>query len=1159
MTLKNYNTKTKLLSIILSAAMISTSAAGIGPFIVQPQINADAAETTTDYGLMEKIQDGTILHCFDWKYTDIIDEIPNIAKAGFTSVQTSPAQLGAGTGIWWWLYQPMGFSIQTNDLGTKEELTQLCTEAEKYGIKVIVDVVANHLNENHTQTEIDDTMYHTKTLTSSGSRYDVTHYWLGGSMPDLKSENTTVQNVIINYVQELKSVGVDGIRWDAVKHIQLPSESFSGEDKCNFFSTVLDQSMYNYGEILGGPGGSSSENALMKEYSNYMSLTDDTYGKKFRDAFTNGTTESSNGKWSNNGISTDKLVYWGESHDTWSNNKDYGYSNELSQNIIDRTYAIMASRNGASALYYSRPKYNVKNDIIAGVKGSEHFKSPEVAAVNHFHNAMNGQTEYYTYNNDCAVVCRKKGAVIAAWSGENKTVSVPNGGNTTETGIYIDEITGNTWTVTSDNISGKIGSTGIAVLYKQSDFKYNLYAVPETNTEFTTDTLDVTFKALNISDAHYTTSENQSGSLTDGQTITIGGSSSYNSEITLTVSGTAADGTVVTQEYKYQKKDPESIIKAYFDNSSYGWSNVYAYIYKDGMDGAEMYYKWPGKKLSVGKSGFYEMEIPDNFTSAGKIIFSDGVSGTTKRYPAENDGGMDIGGKSMIFQKGNIWTGYSSIFNSILSAVPENGSEFTTDKQNITLYTENVTNPVYFTSEDNTEKSFSDGETISVGAYTDYGNDITLTLKGTDKSGNNISQTYTYSKKKEFSVYFKNIDNWSIVKAYVYDSANNTMSVWPGTVMEEVSDNLYKIDIDESFVNNGKIIFNNRTDSNSNSYSRYPKDDGTHSVAGFEIGNTSEIFVSKDDTKLNPYYSEEYYAHVKGYSISLEGDIALNYYIAVPDSYVNLHGIKAEITAGDKTDTISLNTTDKISTSDNYNSCYKLTAYLNAGQMEDEITLTLKDSENKVIDLCSSVTEKYEDNKAVKKITDYINEISESETTETITKELKNLVNYTEIYGAYAAQLLNKKTVNTDNLPNVTRTSESEIVSAVQEHKLKKTSGTLPDGITLLGASLLLDSQTSFRIYFKSEKTIPEITIDGVNVNPTEKSGVYYIQKSNISAQDLDTKSTVKFGNCELQFSALTYVYNVLNTPNADENTKQAVMALYDYNLYANNYFDNKQ
>ena len=67
------------------------------------------------YKLADNIQDGVILHCFDWKYNDIKAELPNIAAAGFTSVQTSPAQPSVNSGVGYWLYQPLGFYVATND------------------------------------------------------------------------------------------------------------------------------------------------------------------------------------------------------------------------------------------------------------------------------------------------------------------------------------------------------------------------------------------------------------------------------------------------------------------------------------------------------------------------------------------------------------------------------------------------------------------------------------------------------------------------------------------------------------------------------------------------------------------------------------------------------------------------------------------------------------------------------------------------------------------------------------------------------------------------------------------------------------------------------------------------------------------------------------
>lgn len=156
----------------------------------------------------------------NWKYNDIKAELQDIAEAGFTSVQTSPAQVGVNSGVWYWLYQPLGFYAGTNDLGTVDELRSLCEEADKYGIKVIVDVVGNHLAGDHSNIQNDlkeGQFWHTYgTVTNWADRYQVTHGEIG--MPDLNSEHSYVQQCASNYVNTLKGLGVDGIRWDAAKH-----------------------------------------------------------------------------------------------------------------------------------------------------------------------------------------------------------------------------------------------------------------------------------------------------------------------------------------------------------------------------------------------------------------------------------------------------------------------------------------------------------------------------------------------------------------------------------------------------------------------------------------------------------------------------------------------------------------------------------------------------------------------------------------------------------------------------------------------------------------------------------------------------------------------------------------------------------------------------
>ena len=97
--------------------------------------------------LASSVQEGVILHAFNWSFDTIKENLPAIKEAGYTSVQTSPVQQPKGGGAnWWSLYQPVSFSIATSSsLGNKEDLKELCDEADKYGIKIVCDIVFNHM------------------------------------------------------------------------------------------------------------------------------------------------------------------------------------------------------------------------------------------------------------------------------------------------------------------------------------------------------------------------------------------------------------------------------------------------------------------------------------------------------------------------------------------------------------------------------------------------------------------------------------------------------------------------------------------------------------------------------------------------------------------------------------------------------------------------------------------------------------------------------------------------------------------------------------------------------------------------------------------------------------------------------------------------------
>ena len=487
----------KLLSLMMVISMLLTCLLSAGVSVSAQQ--TDAAET----GLTRSCQDGNILQCFNWTLSQIKEELPNIAKAGFTCVQTSPLQAHDGRNQWYWLYQPTGFTIG-NELGSYSDLEALCEEADKYGVRIIVDVVANHLagsNSGNLANSVEAVFKNNKAAyfhnlgakSNDDNRYEVTQKNIG--MPDLNSENTAIQEMVAAMIERYKAAGVDGIRWDAAKHIALPSEN------CGFWSRMAQIDIYQYGEILGAPAGNSHEtinNPLMQEYAQYLSVTDSKYSSELLSAVRNGSIYKTTGYWNKRDIASDHLVYWAESHDTYSNDGDEGWTKNLDQGVIDKAYAILGARAESHALYLSRPSAKNSQSIYYGRKGSTHYTCDAITAVNRFHNAMIGTAEKYYTNANCYVVSRSDskatgGAVIVSMKNADVDVSVNNSGAFVPVGTYTDQVSGSSWTVTDTKITGHIGSSGIAVIQTERPL------IGDTDLNGTIDIVDVTMIQKDVS------------------------------------------------------------------------------------------------------------------------------------------------------------------------------------------------------------------------------------------------------------------------------------------------------------------------------------------------------------------------------------------------------------------------------------------------------------------------------------------------------------------------------------------------------------------------------------------------------------------------------------------------------------------------------------
>ncbi len=655
----------RISSLFMTAALLATSFTGLGSTLASTPVEA----ASNSYGLMNTVQEGVILHAWEWSFNNIKANMQKIAESGYTAVQTSVIQqakeatAGKTNEVWWVYYQPANFTIDNTGgsaLGNKADFTAMCAEAHKYGIHVIVDVVANHLG-NQTKYDLsnsipddirnDSSCWHPEGFVEINyqDRYSITHSSMGG-LPDLNTESSKIQNYVVNYLKECIDCGADGFRFDAAKHISVPEEG----TQYTFWSTVIPAArdyystkgtygeLYCYGEILDGTQGPS-----VGAYTQYMSVTDNKTGNEIRGSVADGNAAGAAASNYKLGAAPNKTVLWAESHDTYSN--DSKESTYVSDSNINKTWAMVASRNQATALYFARTN-GWRNGKIGEILSTQCFNK-EVVEVNKFHNYFNGQGEYLSSSSSIAYNERgTSGVVLINVSGGSTSVSVA--AHKIADGSYKDQVSGNTFTVSGGTISGNIGDTGIAVVYNPGPMG-GVSATPG-DTPFD-DSITVTLNATDVTNPQYTTTEGASGSYTDGQKITIGASSDVGTTITLTLTGTKSDGSTSTATYKYTKRDPNASTKIYFDNSSYNWSTPTAYVYNGDGETAQSMSAWPGTAMTKG-STYYELDVTGY--ENGRVIFSDAGS-ATNRYPANMQPGLSIGGTSMLFSSGNSWKPYS--------------------------------------------------------------------------------------------------------------------------------------------------------------------------------------------------------------------------------------------------------------------------------------------------------------------------------------------------------------------------------------------------------------------------------------------------------------------------------------------------------------------
>lgn len=191
---------------------------------------------------------GTVVHLFGWKWTDIAQEcVEFIGPAGYTAVQVSPPSENhiIGGRPWWERYQPVSYQLETRS-GSRAEFADMVARCKAAGVDIYVDAVINHMTDADLEhpdvafsrrgtagTEFTSYNYpglygfddfHHCGLTETDDIWDSSDQAQVElcellDLADLDTSSPKVRRVIADYLEDLASLGVAGLRVDAALHI----------------------------------------------------------------------------------------------------------------------------------------------------------------------------------------------------------------------------------------------------------------------------------------------------------------------------------------------------------------------------------------------------------------------------------------------------------------------------------------------------------------------------------------------------------------------------------------------------------------------------------------------------------------------------------------------------------------------------------------------------------------------------------------------------------------------------------------------------------------------------------------------------------------------------------------------------------------------------
>lgn len=227
---------------------------------------------------------------FEWKFASVAKACTDqLGPAGYGYVQVSPPQEHIQGSQWWTSYQPVSYRI-AGRLGDRTAFKNMVDTCHAAGVKVVADTVINHMAAG-SGTGTGGSSYGkydypglyswydlnncTAQISNYQDRWNVQECELVG-LADLDTGEEYVRTKIAGYMNDLLSLGVDGFRIDAAKHM-------AAADLAAVKSKLTNPSVYWKQEAIYGAGEAVSPS----EYLGNGDVQEFRYARDLKRVFQN--------------------------------------------------------------------------------------------------------------------------------------------------------------------------------------------------------------------------------------------------------------------------------------------------------------------------------------------------------------------------------------------------------------------------------------------------------------------------------------------------------------------------------------------------------------------------------------------------------------------------------------------------------------------------------------------------------------------------------------------------------------------------------------------------------------------------------------------------------------------------------------------------------